>query len=123
MGIGAAAGGCFRPALATASQRRGWQPWGTALINVGGSFALGALVANQHASSRTRLLLGTGFCGGFTTFSTFSVEAVTLLETSVARAGLYVIGTNLGCLGAAGVGAVAARSMLAAAKKSGATRP
>jgi fluoride exporter len=65
-------------------------PWGTFVINVTGSFLLGAIVGylpdpSMHA--RWRLLLTTGLCGGFTTFSTFSWELVYLLrheQTSVA---------------------------------------
>ena len=58
-------------------------PWPTFGINVLGSFALGLVVAwaarrpdERHVWS---VLLGTGFCGGFTTFSTFSVETLELL--------------------------------------------
>lgn len=50
-------------------------------INVLGSAALGGLVATQPAAKhRQRLLLGAGFCGGFTTFSTFAVDTVTLVH-------------------------------------------
>jgi len=52
-------------------------PLATFLINLSGSFLLGFLLAMQPGSS-LQLLLGTGFLGGFTTFSTFQVENVTL---------------------------------------------
>lgn len=58
-------------------------PWGTFTINVSGSFLLGLLtgaVLYGHGSPDIRLVLGTGFCGGFTTFSTASFEAVRLIE-------------------------------------------
>jgi CrcB protein len=60
-------------------------PLGTFLINVGGSFLLGflgAVIATRalpHADS-LRLALGVGFCGGFTTFSTFEYETHALFE-------------------------------------------
>jgi CrcB protein len=56
-------------------------PWATFLINVSGSFAIGvgaALLAGHSPHSPSRLLLLTGFLGGFTTFSTFSLESVVL---------------------------------------------
>ena len=54
-------------------------PLATFLINLSGSFLLGLLLAS-HTSSLIQLLLGTGFLGGFTTFSTFQVENVTLFR-------------------------------------------
>ena len=59
-------------------------PWGTLAVNVVGSFLLGLLVAlslEGHLVPRAwRLPLTTGFLGAFTTFSTFSVETVRLLQ-------------------------------------------
>jgi CrcB protein len=58
-------------------------PWGTFTVNVLGSFALGLLLgASLEGETLVRLvaLLGTGFCGAFTTFSTFSYESVVLAE-------------------------------------------
>lgn len=52
-------------------------PLATFLINLTGSFALGFLLA-AHTGSLFQLLLGTGFLGGFTTFSTFQVENIAL---------------------------------------------
>lgn len=83
-------------------------PAGTLLINVAGSFVLGVLFALGVLSlvgSRTRLLLGAGFCGGFTTFSTFSVESLNLLQKgSVLPAIVYLLGNVLGGLAAAWLG-------------------
>jgi fluoride exporter len=61
-------------------------PWATFAINVSGSVVLGfvaALCLNHPNESRRvwYLLLGTGFCGGFTTFSTFSYETLELMQT------------------------------------------
>ncbi|QMU79720.1 fluoride efflux transporter CrcB [Streptacidiphilus sp. PB12-B1b] len=83
-------------------------PWGTFLINVSGAFILGgiaAATAHQHLPQDVNLLLGTGFCGGLTTFSTFSFETVRLLEDgSLAEAGLNVMGSLLLGLAAAFAG-------------------
>jgi len=52
-------------------------PWGTFAVNIIGSFIIGLLygvAAQGHMPTHWRLLLTTGFCGGFTTFSTFSYE-------------------------------------------------
>lgn len=67
-------------------------PYGTLLINVIGSFILGCFLAasatRSAAHPQLRLLIATGFCGSFTTFSTFSYETVALLSD-----GRYVAGT------------------------------
>jgi len=48
-------------------------PWGTLVVNVVGSFLLGVLTA-QSLDDGAIALLGTGFCGGFTTYSAFAVK-------------------------------------------------
>jgi CrcB protein len=58
-------------------------PWGTFVINVTGSLLLGLLTGltlTGHLSEIGKALLGTGFCGAYTTFSTFTFETVRLLE-------------------------------------------
>ncbi|MFF2518521.1 fluoride efflux transporter CrcB [Streptomyces sp. NPDC058086] len=83
-------------------------PLGTFTVNVVGSFILGALAGASAAHglpSSVMLLLGTGLCGGLTTFSTFSFETVRLLEDgSLAEAGLNALGSLLLGLAAAAAG-------------------
>ncbi len=108
---GSAFGGVSRYAIAVAMQQRFGLtfPIGTLLINVTGSFLLGLIM--RHAlggtqmSNEMRLFLATGFCGGFTTFSTFSFETVFMLATGqYRRAALYVILSVVLSLAAALVG-------------------
>jgi CrcB protein len=60
-------------------------PWGTFIVNLIGCFLIGIIYAASEKSSvlspQTRLLLITGFCGGFTTFSTFAFENMNLLRS------------------------------------------
>ena len=81
-------------------------PWGTIVINVSGSFVLGFLtgLGLYHAfPADARLVLGTGFCGAYTTFSTFSFETVRLIEAGRGRAALgnVAISTGVAVLAAA----------------------
>jgi fluoride exporter len=59
-------------------------PWGTLIINVTGSFLIGAVVgllaAKWDLSQAMRIFLTVGICGGFTTFSTFSLDTYYLIE-------------------------------------------
>ena len=71
-------------------------PIGTLLVNVTGSFLLGFIIkyalATPAISPEVRSLLTTGFCGGFTTFSTFSLENASLLEEGeYSRVLVYVV--------------------------------
>jgi CrcB protein len=65
-------------------------PWGTLAVNILGSAAIGA-AAGLGLEGQARLLLVTGFLGGFTTFSAFSLETGTLFERSPLLAGAYVL--------------------------------
>lgn len=66
-------------------------PLGTLLINLTGSFLLGA-IAGSDWSQNIRLLIGTGFMGAYTTFSTFNVENVQLIRKKQWKAlGTYLI--------------------------------
>lgn len=95
--VGSAAGGVARYLLTEAVQLRAGAtfPFGTLLVNIVGCFALGFLtqaVLQQHdASPRLRAFLTIGLCGGFTTFSAFSLETARMLEKGhVARASGYI---------------------------------
>lgn len=74
-------------------------PLPTFLANIGGCFLIGmfyALSARFNLPQETRLLLTTGLCGGFTTFSTFSNESLTLLrQSSYTVFALYVCGSMI----------------------------
>jgi CrcB protein len=69
-------------------------PWGTLAVNVAGSAAIG-LAAGAGLEGSARLLVVTGFLGGFTTFSAFSLETGLLFERHPALAALYVVASVL----------------------------
>lgn len=115
--IGGAAGSAARFLVGGAIQRASGTsfPVWTLVINVAGSLLLGFImryaVDGISLNAQTRALLTTGFCGGFTTFSTFSFETVSLIEQGDwRRAAIYIILSVGACLiGAfAGVGAAQA---------------
>ena len=118
---GAALGGVSRYYLSLAlTQRLGDTfPWGTLVINVTGSLLLGFLMryafASPAANAELRLLLTTGFCGGFTTFSTFSYETIALMEDGdYRRATIYVLASVVLSLVATFLGIMAANTVLEA---------
>ncbi|MFS0705034.1 fluoride efflux transporter CrcB [Cellulomonas sp. 179-A 9B4 NHS] len=90
-------------------------PWGTVLVNVSGSLLLGVLTgaAAAGAIGPTALVVaGTGFCGGFTTFSTATVETVRLAQDGeVRRAMLNAAGTLAACVAAAAAGVALGASL------------
>ena len=86
-------------------------PWGTLLINVIGSFVIsffGMLTGASHRfalPNEARLFVTVGLCGGFTTFSSFSLQTVELVRTGQAgRAGIYVAASVILCLAACAAG-------------------
>ncbi|CRK51575.1 integral membrane protein possibly involved in chromosome condensation [Rhodococcus sp. RD6.2] len=105
--VGGAIGAPARYLLDRAVQSRhdSVLPWGTLCVNVIGSFVLGVLagVGTAHDSALWTVL-GTGFCGALTTFSTFGYETVRLLED---RARLFAFG-NVAVTLVAGIGAAVA---------------
>jgi len=86
-------------------------PWGTLLINVLGSFVIsffGMLTGTSQrfaVSYETRVFVTVGLCGGFTTFSAFSLQSVDLIRTGQAgRAGIYVAASVILCIAACALG-------------------
>ena len=86
-------------------------PYGTLLVNLSGSLALGLLMqlslSSQMVSVDMRLIIGTGILGGFTTYSAFNYETLALLrEQAWGPALAYAAATLIGCLvcGALGIG-------------------
>jgi CrcB protein len=87
-------------------------PWGTFAVNICGSFVLGFVAAAALAApGPVRALVGTGFCGALTTYSTFGYETVRLLRT---RARLMALANVLGSV-AAGLLAAYLGTLLATA--------
>ncbi|QKW18454.1 fluoride efflux transporter CrcB [Kitasatospora sp. NA04385] len=87
-------------------------PWGTFTVNVSGSLVLGLLtgaVAAGAVSSHLQLLIGTGFCGALTTYSTFSYETLRLAESGARFYALANVAASL----AAGLGAAFTGNALA----------
>lgn len=112
--ISVMAGGALGSALrflvgAAVASPPGAFPWGTFTVNILGSFVLGVmsgLAVRYDVLSRTTLLfLGTGLCGGFTTFSTFSLEGLALIQAGhVWIFAAYAGGSLVGGLAAAALG-------------------
>jgi len=120
VGLGSALGGIARYLLSAAIQHRTSSafPSGTLVINITGSLLLGFLVryalATPSISTEVRALLTTGFCGGYTTFSTYSFETATLLEDGdYRRAALYAAASVALALAGTFAGFSAARELLA----------
>ncbi|HYW48342.1 MAG TPA: fluoride efflux transporter CrcB [Bryobacteraceae bacterium] len=91
-------------------------PYGTLLINVTGSFVIGFFLiwttGRVLADPRWRLLIAVGFCGGYTTFSSYAYETFVLMEQGQWLSSmLNVVVSNLLCLAAVVLGAVLARSL------------
>jgi fluoride exporter len=108
---GGALGGLARCALVTtlSTPAPGW-PWATFLVNVTGTFALGYAGARLVESTYRRRLIGTGFCGAYTTFSTMQLEVLVMLDHQrYGLAGAYVLTSVLAGLAAIRLGGVLAR--------------
>jgi fluoride exporter len=115
--LGSAIGGMARYGLGGLVAGR-WGdvfPWGTLIINVSGSFAIGAFYTLTGPDGRWavgvagRLFLMAGICGGFTTFSAFSLQTLNLARNGDwLRAGAYIVGSVVLCLVAVWLGHLSA---------------
>tara|TARA_R110000868_G_scaffold111242_11_gene300597 strand:+ start:5620 stop:6012 length:393 start_codon:yes stop_codon:yes gene_type:complete len=119
IGLGGALGAISRYWVASTVFR--WMgkafPYGTLSVNLIGSFVIGLafvlLVQQQWGSEHHKQLAMVGFLGAFTTFSTFSLESVALLQQQRYSAFAAYIGVSvIGCLLATGTGMVLANSLL-----------
>ena len=120
IGVGSALGGVARygcSVLAARAFGAGF-PWGTLLVNVSGSLAVGFLATLALAEGRlplsveARLFLVVGVCGGFTTFSSFSLETLNLARDGEwFGAGAYILCSVLLCLLAVWVGHLGAAAL------------
>ena len=102
VGVGGMAGAMLRYGLSLATQR--WSmilPWGTLLSNLLGCFAIGVFVhlalRSAAVSPEMRLLVAVGFCGGFTTMSSFIYETIDMIRNDAwLQASIYATGTLFG---------------------------
>lgn len=106
--------------------------WHTVAINVGGSFILGGVTGAPLVSSssrpvspkpppsfgltsRSKLMMGVGFCGSFTTFSTYSTDVVGwLMQGKTTKALTYVLANNIGGVAAAAAGLILVKKVFGA---------
>jgi CrcB protein len=115
--LGGALGSVARFALSgfVANQFGTTFPWGTFIINVTGSFVIGFYATltgpdgRVFASGHSRQFFMTGICGGYTTFSSFSLQTLTLArDDEWLQAGGNVVGSVVACLVAVWLGHLAA---------------
>jgi len=110
---GSAIGGALRFLVQTWLTRQDF-PWGTVAVNLAGSFLIGLLmfgaIARGYFGADTRVFLGVGLLGGFTTMSSFAYETLAFAEDAeVLRAIAYAALTVFGSLAMAYLGRLAAR--------------
>jgi CrcB protein len=118
--LGSALGGMSRYWCSVAAA--GWLgeslPWGTILINILGSFVIGVFAGFAHpedhwlVAPRLRLFVMVGFCGGYTTFSSFSLQTVELLRHGDPAGALANVGLSVAlCLVGVWLGHAAATAL------------
>ena len=92
-------------------------PWGTLLVNVAGSFVMGVLVilfaATDWLPENIKMLATVGFLGSYTTFSTFSLDTMNLLQAGfTSQALLYMAASLIVCVAACAIGLLLARGLV-----------
>jgi fluoride exporter len=98
---GSVAGGVARYLVALLFATAAGFPWATLFVNVTGSFIIGCYATlsgsegRMPASVQQRLFVMTGFCGGYTTFSAFSLETLMLVRAGLVRTALTYIGVSV----------------------------
>lgn len=107
VGLGGGIGAIFRYFISMLPFKAAF-PVATLLTNLTGALLIGlisGIAAQKNASENTILFLKTGVCGGYTTFSTFSLEAYTLLQSGDILGGvLYVVLSVAGCIAGVWIG-------------------
>ena len=112
VGIGGVCGVLARYGIGKATFHTEGLIWSTVGINIVGSFLLGLLVAEHWFDRDIREALGIGFLGGFTTFSTFSVQIVLEVDGgNTGKAAAYLAASVVGGLGAAAAGFALGRKL------------
>jgi len=118
IGLGAVAGATARYALSGYIARlfSASFPYGTLIINITGSLVLGffLVLAGERMllDPRWRLLVAIGFCGSYTTFSSYAFETFAAMESGQwTMMALNIVGNNALCLGAVVIGAAIARGL------------
>ncbi len=114
IGAGSFAGGVLRYLVSILMKNQSGFPWSTFIVNIAGCLAIGLLWGLTSRlptlSPSFTLFLMTGFCGGFTTFSTFSKEGLTLLQTNnYILFTLYTIGSVVLGIAAVALGYIATK--------------
>jgi CrcB protein len=102
VGVGGGIGALIRYFVAGAIQSAAWPgyPWGIFVVNITGGFVMGLIVELSalkiSLTPEMRAFLTTGILGGYTTFSTFSLDSVLLIERGqYGTAAIYVVGSTL----------------------------
>ncbi|MCI8608053.1 MAG: fluoride efflux transporter CrcB [Firmicutes bacterium] len=107
VGLGGAVGSMLRYGISLIPYKGG-VPLATLITNILGAILIGyitGMAAKKDMGQHTMLFLKTGLCGGFTTFSTFSLEAYTIFQNGNYLLGaVYILLSLLGCLAGIYVG-------------------
>ena len=107
VGMGGAVGSMLRYAISLLPYKQTF-PLLTLVTNILGAFLIGCITGTavkRNVSGNLLLFLKTGLCGGFTTFSTFSLEAYTLMQNGhYIWTTLYILASLCGCIAAVWVG-------------------